>query len=165
MEKQGIHLYDRSLYKRAYNSCEIDQQEIGKSMIFSLKTIWQLWARFGSNIPLPKNQPFHQKSTLFPILYRIIEPYIDPYIDQSPQNVVKMATESTATTKIILSKAEDWEKWFRQLRGHVDRDIWAYLDPDVDEADKEEPMEKPVKPSLRDYNHNATTFANLSQAQ
>ena len=29
----------------------------------------------------------------------------------------------------------------------------------------QELMEKPVKPSLRDYKHNATTFANLSQAQ
>lgn len=77
-----------------------------------------------------------------------------------------MATELTATTtKIILSKTEDWEKWFRQLRGHVDKDIWAFLDPDVDEADEEEPMEKPVKPSLREYNPNATTFANLSQNQ
>src|SRR5436190_5295807 len=26
-------------------------------------------------------------------------------------------------------------------------------------------MEKPVKPNLRDYNHNVMTFANLSQAQ
>ena len=100
----------------------------------------------------------------FPILYRIIKPYIDPYIDKLP-NDEKMATESTATTKIILSKAEDWEKWFRQLRGHVDRDIWAYLDPDVDEDDEEEPMEKPAKPRFSDYNPNATTFANLSQNQ
>jgi len=95
----------------------------------------------------------------FPNLYRIIKPNIDPYIDLA----LNMATEST--TKIILSKAEDWEKWFRQLRGHVDSDIWAYLDPDVDEEDEEEPMAKPVKPNLRDYNHNAMTFANLSQAQ
>ena len=75
-----------------------------------------------------------------------------------------MATESTATTKIILSKAEDWEKWFRQLRGHVDRDIWAYLNPNVDEVNEKQPMEKPMKPSLRNYNRNATIFTNLSQA-
>ena len=146
-------------YKKAYNFCEIDEQATCKSMIFSLKTIWQLWARFGSNISTA------QKSTLFSILYWIIEPYIDLYINQSPQNVVKMATESTATIKIILSKAEDWEKWFRQLKAHVDSDIWAYLDPDVDEEDEEELMKKPVKPILRDYNHNTMIFANLSQAQ
>ena len=74
-----------------------------------------------------------------------------------------MATEST--TKIILTKAEDWEKWFRQLRGHVDKDIWAFLDPDVDEEDEEVPIEKPVKPRFSDYNQNAATFANLSQNQ
>ena len=74
-----------------------------------------------------------------------------------------MATKST--TKIILSKVKDWEKWFRQLRDHVDRDIWAYLDPDINEENEEQLMEKLMKSSLRDYNHNAMTFANLSQAQ
>ena len=81
----------------------------------------------------------------FPILYRIIKPYIDPYIDKLPNNE-KMAAEST--TKIILSKAEDWEKWFHQLRGHVDSDIWAYLDPDINEEDEEELIKKPMKPNL-----------------
>jgi hypothetical protein len=76
-----------------------------------------------------------------------------------------MATESTQQTKIILTRSEDWETWFRQLRGHVDKQIWLLLDPDIDEDDEEEPMEKPVKPRYTDYNPNATTFANLSQNQ
>ena len=76
-----------------------------------------------------------------------------------------MATESTQQTKIILARSEDWEKWYRQLRGHVNREIWSLLDPEVDEENEEEPMEQPQKPRFRDYNHNATMFANLSQAQ
>ena len=153
-------------YKRAYNSCEINEQATCYSVIF-LPTRQSDSYEPGLALIFhcPKNQPFlHNFLVFFPILYRIIKPYIDPYIDKRP-NDEKMATESTATTKIILSRSEDWEKWFRQLRGHVDKDIWAFLDPDVNEEDEEEPMEKPVKPSLRDYNHNAITFANLSQAQ
>jgi hypothetical protein len=73
-----------------------------------------------------------------------------------------MATEST---KIVLARSEDWERWYRQLRGHVDREIWSLLNPEVDEEIEEGPIERPQKPRFRDYNHNATTFANLSQAQ
>ena len=57
-----------------------------------------------------------------------------------------MATEST--TKIILSKAEDWEKWFWQLKGHINSNIWAYLDPDIDKKDEKELMIKSVKSNL-----------------
>ena len=125
-------------------------------MIFSPKTIWQLWARFDSNISTA------QKSTLFPILYWIIE----PYIDQAPLGSFKMATELTAqTTKIILTKAEDWERWYQQLRGHVDREIWTLLDLEADEKDEQDPIEQPQKPRFSDFNQNATIFVNLSQAQ
>ena len=74
-----------------------------------------------------------------------------------------MTAEST--TKIILSKAEDWKKWFCQLKGHVDSDIWTYLDPNVDKEDKKELIKKFVKSYLQHYNYNTMIFANLLQAQ
>jgi len=76
-----------------------------------------------------------------------------------------MAIELIAMMKIILLKVEDWEKWFHQLRDHVDKDIWAFLDPNINKEDEEELMEKPMKPRLRDYNSNVMIFANLSQNQ
>ena len=77
----------------------------------------------------------------------------------------KMATESIQQTKIILAWLEDWEKWYRQLRDHVNREIWLLLNPEMNEENEEGLIEQPQKPRFRDYNHNATTFVNLSQAQ
>ena len=82
-----------------------------------------------------------------------------------PYTLSKMATESTQQTKIILTRSEDWEKWYRQFRGHVNREIWSLLDPEMNEENEEEPIEQPQKPRFHDYNHNATTFTNLFQAQ
>ena len=77
----------------------------------------------------------------------------------------KMATELTQQTKIILTRLEDWEKWYRQLRDHVNREIWSLLDFKMNEKNEEELIEQSQKPRFCDYNHNATTFTNLFQAQ
>jgi len=33
-------------------------------------------------------------------------------------------------TIIILNKLEDWEQWIWQLQALIDKQIWAYVDPD-----------------------------------
>jgi len=44
-----------------------------------------------------------------------------------------MASNVSTLTKIILTRSEDWEKWFWELQANVSNKIWPYIDSDVKE--------------------------------
>jgi hypothetical protein len=154
------------VYKKTYNFCEIDSAATWISMIFSSKELSDSYEpeciiKVSAIKTVTKNQIIIQKSILFMSflsIFSILYQNINLYSNHCSINIVKMTTELITTTKIILFKAEDWEKWFHQLRDHVDKDIWVFLDPDVDEEDEKELIKKSVKLSLRDYNHNMMNF-------
>jgi len=78
-----------------------------------------------------------------------------------------MATNTNVSTlmRIILTKAEDWDPWFWQLRANVSSELWEHINPDVDEDDELELEEQPEKLMFSDYNQTATMFAGLNADQ
>ena len=69
-----------------------------------------------------------------------------------------MASE---TTKIILTRSEDWEKWIWQLQGSVNEQVWPYINPDEAEQAL---LVAPVRPRPQDFEQNTATYALLSAA-
>jgi hypothetical protein len=54
-----------------------------------------------------------------------------------------MASNEASVTKTILTRPEDWEKWFWQLQNNVADEIWPYIDPNGEEIPL---LELPVRP-------------------
>jgi hypothetical protein len=72
-----------------------------------------------------------------------------------------MSSNEATTTKIVLTRPDDWEPWYNQCRSNIDARLWAYVDPDGPE--KPLPVE-PVRPEITQFDRNATSYAGLSQA-
>jgi hypothetical protein len=68
----------------------------------------------------------------------------------------------SASDAVTLTNPEDWERWLKQLRAFTDEDIWGHIDPDDSDLE-EEPLQKPTKPQVKDFNINADTYAQLSE--
>lgn len=66
------------------------------------------------------------------------------------------------TTKIILTRSEDWEGWFSQLRKNVHKDLWPYIDPDSPERAL---LVAPERPQVTEFNPQAQAYSGLSAAQ
>jgi hypothetical protein len=62
-------------------------------------------------------------------------------------------------TKTILTRSEDWEKWFWDLQANVSDEIWPYIDPEGPETALLVP---PRRPELTDFHQQAHTYAELS---
>src|SRR5947207_7918277 len=54
------------------------------------------------------------------------------YMLQHEFLIIMTTSESTAT-KTILTRSEDWEKWFWELQANVNDEIWLYIDSDSEE--------------------------------
>jgi hypothetical protein len=62
---------------------------------------------------------------------------------------------------IVLESSEDWELWIEQVQSKADAEIWPHIDPD--NAAPEQGLEKkPEKPEYKDFEPNATTYAQLT---
>jgi hypothetical protein len=71
-------------------------------------------------------------------------------------------TPAKSDARVILTNPEDWEPWFTNLKAHVHRSIWPFIDP----AQPERPLlEHPVLPRVTDINPAATLFYQLTSAQ
>src|SRR5436305_7490519 len=132
-----------------------DSYEPGLALIIPLRILTQ-----NTHIFITKIHQFHVFINPSLALFSYIHHSLPKILILHPYTLSKMATESIQQTKIILARSEDWEKWYRQLRGHVDREIWSLLDPEMNEENEEELIEQSQKPRFRDYNHNATMFMN-----
>jgi len=64
---------------------------------------------------------------------------------------------------VILTNPEDWEEWLNQLRASADEEIWDLIDPNESEAE-ENPLGKPKKPKVRDFDANVNSYAQLSES-
>ena len=62
-------------------------------------------------------------------------------------------------TKTILTRSEDWEKWFWDLQANVSDEIWPYINPDGPEIALLVP---PPRPALTDFDQQAQSYAALS---
>jgi hypothetical protein len=73
------------------------------------------------------------------------------------------STPLSLSTKVILTNPEDWEPWYTNLKAHVYRSIWPFIDP----SQPERPLlEHPgVIPRIADINPAATFLHQLTPAQ
>jgi len=71
-------------------------------------------------------------------------------------------SKTPSTTTVILSKPEDWESWFWNLRANVNAEIWPCINPDQPERALLDP---PERPQIAEFNPQALTYAQLTQAQ
>jgi hypothetical protein len=62
-------------------------------------------------------------------------------------------------TKTILTRSEDWEKWFWDLQANISDEIWPYINPEAPETALLVP---PRRPKHTDFNQQARTYAELS---
>ena len=70
-----------------------------------------------------------------------------------------MATNEVTAAKTILTKSEDWEKWFWELKGGINSQIWPYINPDGEALAL---RQEPAKPTFQEFSQNATSYATLS---
>ena len=70
-----------------------------------------------------------------------------------------MTSNTSTTSKVILTRSEDWEKWFWELQANVSDEIWPYINPETQEQDL---LQQPRRPELTDFDQNAATYAALS---
>ena len=66
-----------------------------------------------------------------------------------------------STMKTILTRSEDWEKWFWDLKANVNKEIWPYINS---EGPVRPLREKSGCPEPMDFDQHARTYAELSQA-
>lgn len=62
-------------------------------------------------------------------------------------------------TKTILTRSEDWEKWFWDLQANVSDEIWSYINPEEPETAL---LVSPRRPEFTDFSQQAHTYAELS---
>src|SRR5271156_6128602 len=67
----------------------------------------------------------------------------------------------SALDTLTLTRSEDWEQWLAEVQAVADEAIWPHIDPD-EPALEQGLMMEPVRPELRDFNINATSYAQLS---
>ena len=74
----------------------------------------------------------------------------------------------TSSENITLTHPEDWEQWLAEVQAVADTEIWSHINPDDPESDSDTEQEvvpllkKPVRPEIRDFDQNATTYAQLN---
>src|SRR5437868_295953 len=75
-----------------------------------------------------------------------------------------METSSQITkTSIILTNTDTWDDWLGNIRRlAIIAKIWEYVNPDLAEVPQ---LTKPVLPTYSQVKANATTFAELTQAE
>ena len=71
-------------------------------------------------------------------------------------------SNSTSTNTVILKDTTNWKKWFEDLRSGIEREIWEVVNP---HGPLVEELPRPQKPTFRQYNPYAHTFADLSGVQ
>ena len=64
-------------------------------------------------------------------------------------------------TKTILTRSENWEKWFWNLKANINKEIWPYINL---EGPVQPLREEPECPEPMNFNQHARTYAELSQA-
>jgi hypothetical protein len=68
---------------------------------------------------------------------------------------------ATSDAKVILTRSEDWQKWYWQLQASVNSEIWPYINP---EGEERALLALPRRPEFRDFSQQAQTYADLSSA-
>ena len=47
--------------------------------------------------------------------------------------MIIMTSNVSTSTKTVLTRFKDWEKWFWELQANVSNEIWPYINPDIKE--------------------------------
>jgi hypothetical protein len=70
-----------------------------------------------------------------------------------------MATNELSASKTILTRSEDWEKWYRELQANVSDEIWPHIKADGEVLPL---IEAPKRPEPSDFERDIRTYAQLS---
>ena len=61
--------------------------------------------------------------------------------------------------KVILTRSENWKKWYKDLQASISSEIWPYINPDG----QEQPLlQQPCQPESTDLNNNVILYIQLS---
>ena len=68
---------------------------------------------------------------------------------------------ASTPTKTILTRSEDWEPWYKDLKANVSSEIWPYINP---EGQQRALLQQPPRPEPADFDGTSMTYAQLSAA-
>jgi hypothetical protein len=74
-----------------------------------------------------------------------------------------MTLPTSSSNTIVLNSSEDWEQWLAEVQAVADEAIWPHIDPD-EPAPEQGLMTEPIRPDVKDFNQNASTYAQLNAA-
>lgn len=74
-----------------------------------------------------------------------------------------MTPPTSSSNTIVLNSSEDWEQWLAEVQAVADEAIWPHIDPD-EPAPEQGLMTEPIRPDVKDFNQNASTYAQLNAA-
>jgi hypothetical protein len=74
-------------------------------------------------------------------------------------------SSQTAAKEIILTRPEDWHKWLKTVRAQVDQDTWNCLDPDLEDDEVIDLLERPDMPGFDKVKPNAQNLMDLNAEQ
>ncbi len=60
---------------------------------------------------------------------------------------------------VILTRSEDWDRWFWELQANISTEIWPYINPEAEERNL---LDLPVRPEPANFSARARTYAELS---